>query len=45
MDKSLIIVIDDFSELVLDYSNVTLFDYGHFNELTTYDFVYDGYGV
>lgn len=45
MDKTLIIVLDEFSERVFEYSNVTLFDYGFMNEVTFYDYVSNGLGT
>ena len=45
MDKTLIIVLDEFSERVFEYSNVTLFDYGFMNEVTFYDYVSNGLGA
>ena len=51
MDKSLIIVVDKFSDRVLEYSNVTLWDYGYFenvsfidNYYNVYTGAYSGYG-
>ena len=44
MDKTLIIVLDDFSERIFDYSNVTLFDYGFLNTLKAFDTIENGYG-
>ena len=44
MDKSLIIVLDEFTERVFEYSNVTLFDYGFLDEITFYDYVSNGLG-
>ena len=45
MDKTLIIVLDEFTERVLEYSNVTLFDYGFLDEVTFYDYVSNGLGT
>ncbi len=45
MDKTLIIVLDEFTERVFEYSNVTLFDYGFLNEVTFYDYVSNGLGI
>lgn len=45
MDKTLIIVLDEFTERVFEYSNVTLFDYGFLNEVTFYDYVSNGLGA
>lgn len=44
MDKTLIIVLDEFTERVFEYSNVTLFDYGFLDEITFYDYVSNGLG-
>ena len=44
MDKTLIIVLDEFTERVFEYSNVTLFDYGFLDEVTFYDYVSNGLG-
>src|SRR6056297_1298370 len=44
MDKTLIIVLDEFSERVLEFSNVTLFDYGFRDEITDFDSIAGGYG-
>ena len=38
-------MLDEFSERVLDYSNVTLFDYGFLNEVTEFDYTSNGAGV
>ncbi len=43
MDKSLIIVIDQFSDRVLDNSNVTLFDYGKLEKVAYIDNYYNVY--
>lgn len=45
MDKTLIIVLDEFTERVFEYSNVTLFDYGFLDEVTFYDYVSNGLGT
>ncbi|GGC16056.1 hypothetical protein GCM10011363_35570 [Marivita lacus] len=45
MDKTLIIVLDEFTERVFEYSNVTLFDYGFLDEITFYDYVSNGLGT
>lgn len=45
MDKTLIIVLDEFTERVFEYSNVTLFDYGFLDEVTFYDYVSNGLGM
>ena len=51
LNKSLAIIIDDFSDRIFQYDNVTLYDYGTFTVSSTYDFFYntdgsfDGYGV
>ena len=42
-DKSLLIVIDQFSERVFDYDNVTLYDYGYFDTVSYIDNFYDVY--
>ena len=42
-DKSLILVVDDFSERVLEYENVTLYDYGYLDTIRYYDNSYDIY--
>ena len=44
MDKSFLVIVDDFSERVLDYSNVSLIDYGYEDITTYYDDGYNGYG-
>ena len=44
MDKTLIIVLDEFSERALEYSNVTMFDYGFLDEVTEFDYVSNGLG-
>ena len=46
MYKSLVIIIDDFSDRIfeIDYDNVTLFDYGYRDEIVLYDYVWDGAG-
>ena len=41
MDKSFLIIVDDFSERVLEYDNVSLIDYGFENVVTYYDNLYD----
>ena len=41
MQKSLFVVVDKFSERVLDFDNVTLYDYGLFETVTIYDNLYD----
>ena len=41
MDKSFLIIVDDFSERVLEYDNVSLIDYGYENVVTYYDNLYD----
>mgnify|MGYP001222434885 FL=1 len=41
MQKSLFVVVDKFSERVLDFENVTLYDYGLFETVTVYDNLYD----
>ena len=43
MDKSLLVVIDDFSDRVLDYSNTVLVDYGYLDKITYIDNFYDVY--
>ena len=43
MQKSLFVVVDQFSERVLDFDNVTLYDYGHFETVTIFDNLYDIY--
>ena len=45
MDKTLIIVLDDFSERIFEYSNVTVFDYGTFSTLKAFDTIENGYGT
>ena len=40
-DRSLLVVIDDFSDRVLDYDNVTLFDYGTFDSVYFIDNLID----
>ena len=45
MDKTLIIVLDDFSERIFEYSNVTLFDYGTLSTLKAFDTIENGYGT
>lgn len=45
MDKSLIIVVDSFSERVFEYDNVHLYDFGFRNEVTFYDYVANGLGA
>ena len=42
-DKTLIVVIDDFSERVHAYGNTTLYDYGTLELVTYYDNLYDIY--
>ena len=34
-NKTLAIIIDDFSDRVFEYDNVTLYDYGNYNHITT----------
>ena len=41
MDKSFLIIVDDFSERVLEYDNVSLIDYGFENVVTYYDNLHD----
>ena len=43
MDKSLIIVIDRFTDRVFEYSNTMLLDYGYMSDVTYYDNYYDIY--
>ena len=38
-NKTLAIIIDDFSDRVFEYDNVTLYDYGNYNHITTFDYV------
>ena len=45
MDKTLIIVLDEFTERVFEYSNVTLYDYGFIDEITFFDYVSNGLGM
>ena len=51
LNKSLAIIIDDFSDRIFQYDNVTFYDFGTFTVSSTYDFFYntdgsfDGYGV
>ena len=52
MDKSLIVVIDDFTDRVFEFDNVVLFDYGSYHQTTYYDNYYNvntleltGYGT
>jgi Ca2+-binding RTX toxin-like protein len=45
MDKTLIIVLDEFTESVFEYSNVTLYDYGFIDEITFFDYVSNGIGT
>ena len=51
LNKSLTIIIDDFSDRIFEYDNVTLYDYGTSSVSSAYDFFYnidgsfDGYGV
>ena len=42
-DKTLIVVLDDFSERVHDYGNTTLYDFGYLDLVTFYDNYYDRY--
>ena len=43
MDKSLLIVVDSFSDRVFEYDNVTLYDYGYFETVSYVDNYYDPY--
>lgn len=45
MDKTLIIVFDDFSERIFEYSNVTVFDYGFLSTAKAFDTIENGYGT
>ena len=38
-NKTLAIIIDDFSDRVFEYDNVTLYDYGNYKHITTFDYV------
>lgn len=42
-DKTLLVVIDNFSERVHEYSNTTLYDYGYLDVVTYYDNLYNVY--
>ena len=43
LDKTLLIVIDDFSDRVASYENVTLFDYSSVSQITYIDNFYNVY--
>ena len=38
-NKSLAIIIDDFSDRIFEYDNVTLYDYGSYNQSQWFDYV------
>ena len=42
-DKTLVIVLDDFSQRVHNYENTTLYDFGYLDVVTYYDNYYDIY--
>lgn len=50
-NKSVAIIIDDFSDRVFEYNNVTVYDYGSLTITNSHDYFYntdssfDGYGV
>ena len=50
-NRSIAIIIDDFSDRIFEYDNVTLYDYGTLSITNSHDYFYnldgsfDGYGV